>query len=269
MRRPVSFVAYDRDGTALPPFTMTHRDFHYNEYEFYGQDSWRIRPNLTLTYGLRWQYHSVPFEANGFEAVSNQNLNTIFPVRVANALQGISGNDAAPIVSYNLGGPANHGPDYYKPDYHDFSPRLGIAYTPSFSSGLLGSLFGNRKTTIRAGGGIVYDRVLSTLSFELDEQSFVFDSNPVDNYGGGAIRSPPWRPARDSPLWARLPHLPHRLQSGPFRSPPMWMIPVRRWALPTAGSRAFCNSTKTSKPLIPTPTHSVFSANCRVILWWK
>jgi len=179
-----SFVAYDRDGNALPSFTMTHRDFHYNEFEFYGQDSWRVRPNLTVTYGLRWQYHSVPFEANGFEAVSNQNINTIFPVRVANALQGISGNDAAPIVSYNLGGSANHGPDYYKPDYHDFSPRLGIAYTPSFSSGLLGSLFGNRKTTIRAGGGIVYDRVLSTLSFELDEQSFVFDSNPVDNYGG-------------------------------------------------------------------------------------
>ena len=179
-----SFVAYDHDGNALPSFTMTHRDFHYNEYEFYGQDSWRVRPNLTVTYGLRWQYHSVPFEANGFEAVSNQNINTIFPVRVANAAQGISGNDAAPLVSYNLGGPVNDGPDYYKPDYHDFSPRLGIAYTPSFSSGLLGSLFGDHKTTIRAGGGIVYDRVLSTLSFELDEQTFVFDSNPVENYGG-------------------------------------------------------------------------------------
>jgi hypothetical protein len=179
-----SFVAYDHDGNALAPFTMTHRNFHYNEYEFYGQDSWRVRPNLTVTYGLRWQYHSVPFEATGFQTVSNQNLNTIFPIRVANALQGISGNDAAPLVSYNLGGPANNGPNYYAPDYRDFSPRLGIAYTPSFSSGLLGSLFGNRKTTIRAGGGIVYDRVLSTLSFELDEQTFVFDSNPVDNYGG-------------------------------------------------------------------------------------
>jgi hypothetical protein len=180
-----SSVAYDHGGTALAPYTMTHRDFHYNEFEFYGQDSWRVRPNITVTYGLRWQYHSVPFEANGFEAVPNQNISTIFPVRVANALQGISGNDAAPIVSYNLGGPANNGPDYYKPDYHDFSPRLGIAYTPSFSDGLLGSLLGNHKTTIRAGGGIVYDRVLSTLSFELDEQTFVFDSNPVQNYGGG------------------------------------------------------------------------------------
>ena len=179
-----SFLSYDHDGNVLPQYSFPRRNFHYNEYEFYGQDSWRIRPSLTLTFGLRWQYHSVPFEANGFQAVPNQNIDTIFPVRVNAALQGISGPDAAPLVSYNLGGPANHGPDYYKPDYHDFSPRVGIAYSPSFTSGVLGSVFGDRKTTIRAGGAIVYDRVLSTLSFELDEQTFVFDSNPIVNYGG-------------------------------------------------------------------------------------
>lgn len=179
-----SFLAYDHDGNVLPSYTTTHRNFHYNEYEFYAQDSWKMRRDLTLTYGLRWQYHSVPFEANGFQTVSNQNIDTIFPARLAAAAQGISGNDAAPLVSYNLGGPANHGPDYYKPSYRDFSPRLGVAYSPSFTSGLLGALFGDRKTTIRAGGSIVYDRVLSTLSFELDQQTFVFDSNPIDNYGG-------------------------------------------------------------------------------------
>lgn len=179
-----SQLAYDHDGNVLPSYSVTHRDFHYNEYEFYAQDSWRLRSDLTVTYGLRWQYHSVPFEANGFQTVSTNNINDIFSARVNAAAQGISGNDAAPLVSFGLGGPANKGPDYYKPDYHDFSPRLGIAYSPSFSNGLLGAIFGNRKTTIRAGGGIVYDRVLSTLSFELDEQTFVFDSNPVVNYGG-------------------------------------------------------------------------------------
>ncbi len=179
-----SQVAYDHAGNALPAYSTTHRDFHYNEYEFYAQDSWRVRSDLTVTYGLRWQYHSVPFEANGFQTVSNNNISNIFPARVAAAAQGISGNDAAPLVSFALGGPANNGPGYYKPDYHDFSPRLSVAYSPSFTSGLLAALFGNRKTTIRAGGGIVYDRVLSTLSFELDEQTFVFDSNPIVNYGG-------------------------------------------------------------------------------------
>jgi carboxypeptidase family protein/TonB-dependent receptor-like protein len=179
-----SNFAYDKAGNPLPPYSLTHRDFHYNEYELYAQDSWRIRRDLTLTYGLRWQYHSVPFEANGLQSVSNQNIDTIFPARLAAAAQGISGNDAAPLVSYDLGGPANHAPGYYKPSYRDFGPRLGIAYSPSFTNGLLGAVFGDRKTTIRAGGAIVYDRVLSTLGFELDEQTFLFDSNPILNYGG-------------------------------------------------------------------------------------
>jgi hypothetical protein len=177
-------IAYDKTGNALPPYTTTKRDFHYNEYEFYAQDSWKARRDLTITYGLRWQYHSVPFEANGFESVSSGNIDTIFAARVAAAAQGISGNDAAPLVSYNLGGPANNGPDYYKPSYRDFGPRLGIAYSPSFTNGLLGAVFGDRKTTVRLGGAIVYDRVLSTLGFELDEQTFLFDSNPIVNYGG-------------------------------------------------------------------------------------
>jgi Carboxypeptidase regulatory-like domain len=177
-------IAYDKTGGALPPYTTTKRDFHYNEYEFYAQDSWKARRDLTITYGLRWQYHSVPFEANGFESVSSGNIDTIFAARLSAAAQGISGNDAAPLVSYNLGGPANNGPDYYKPSYRDFGPRLGIAYSPSFTNGLLGAVFGDRKTTVRLGGAIVYDRVLSTLGFELDEQTFLFDSNPIVNYGG-------------------------------------------------------------------------------------
>jgi Carboxypeptidase regulatory-like domain len=186
-----SFIAYDKSGTPLAPYSTTQRNFHYNEYEFYGQDSWRVRPDLTVTYGLRWQYHSVPFEANGFQSVPTTNIDQVFNARVSAAAAGISGNDAAPLVSYNLGGAANNAPGYYKPDYHDFGPRLGIAYSPSFSDGLLGTIFGNRKTTVRAGAGIYYDRVLSTLSFELDEQTFLFDSNPTLFYGDPAGGSDP------------------------------------------------------------------------------
>jgi hypothetical protein len=186
-----SFIAYDKSGTPLAPYSTTQRNFHYNEYEFYAQDSWRVRRDLTVTYGLRWQYHSVPFEANGFESVPTTNIDQVFNARVSAAAAGISGNDAAPLVSYNLGGAANNAPGYYKPDYHDFGPRLGIAYSPSFSDGLLGAILGNRKTTVRAGGGIYYDRVLSTLSFELDEQTFLFDSNPSLFYGDPAGGSDP------------------------------------------------------------------------------
>jgi carboxypeptidase family protein/TonB-dependent receptor-like protein len=132
-----ALVAYDKSGTPLAPYTTTNRNFHYNEYEFYAQDSWRIRPDLTLTYGLRWQYHSVPFEANGFESVPTTNIDQVFNARVAAAAAGTSGNGAAPLVSYDLGGAANNAPGYYKPEYRDFGPRLGIAYSPSFTNGLL------------------------------------------------------------------------------------------------------------------------------------
>ena len=199
-----SFIAYDKSGNPLPPYSTTNRNFHYNEYEFYAQDSWRIRPDLTVTYGLRWQYHSVPFEANGFESVPTTNIDQVFNARVAAAAAGMSGNDAAPLVSYNLGGAANNAPGYYKPEYHDFGPRLGIAYSPSFTDGLLGAVFGNRKTTVRAGGGIYYDRVLSTLSFELDQQTFLFDSNPTLFYGDPAGGSDPTTNLLLSPRFTAL-----------------------------------------------------------------
>ena len=199
-----STINYDKSGTPLAPYTTTHRDFHYNEYEFYAQDSWRIRPDLTLTYGLRWQYHSVPFEANGFQSVPSANIDQIFSARVAAAAAGVSGNDAAPLVSYDLGGAANNAPGYYKPDYRDFGPRVGIAYSPSFTDGLLGAIFGNRKTTVRAGGAIVHDRVLSTLSFELDQQTFLFDSNPTAFYGDPSGSSDPTTNLLLSPRFTTL-----------------------------------------------------------------
>ena len=51
-------------------------------------------------------------------------------------------------MQYNFGGKANHAPGYYHPDWHDFAPRLSIAYNPSFTDGFLGHVMGDRKTVI-------------------------------------------------------------------------------------------------------------------------
>jgi hypothetical protein len=166
-----------------PPGTGKRRDFHYNEYEFYGQDSWKMRNDLTLTYGLRWSYYGVPFEANGFETVPNVGLSQLFSTRVQNGAAGISGPAAAPVLTYDLGGPANHAKGYYSPSMANFGPRLGIAWNPSFKGGLLSSLFGDRKTTVRAGGSIVYDRVAGTLSFVADQLSFLFQNSASQLFG--------------------------------------------------------------------------------------
>jgi Carboxypeptidase regulatory-like domain len=174
---------YDKNANAFPNGTGKKRDFNYNEFEFYSQDSWKLRSDLTVTYGLRYTLHTVPYETNGFQSVPSVNENTYFSDRLNAAAQGISGISAVPIVSYSLGGAANNAPGYYKPDYKDFGPRLGLAYNPGFRSGLLGNLLGDRKTTIRLGSSILYDRISGGASFGLDQNTFLFDSSSVNAFG--------------------------------------------------------------------------------------
>src|SRR5262249_4797286 len=56
---------YDKAGNTLPEGAPVKRYYGLNWYEFYGQDSWRIKPNLTVTYGLRWSLFPPPWEVNG------------------------------------------------------------------------------------------------------------------------------------------------------------------------------------------------------------
>src|SRR5262249_39799918 len=144
------------------------------------------RNDLTLTYGLRWQYYSVPYEINGFEAVPNVGLNTFFSQRVAAAEQGITGNNTIPFVVYSKGGKANNGSGFYHPDWRDFAPRLSFAYTPPSRDGFLGRLFGDRKTVIRGGAGIIFDHPgTEALNFEQNRNSYLFTTSTNTPYGTG------------------------------------------------------------------------------------
>ena len=174
---------YDVNGNALPQGLVANRDYHSTQYEFFGQDSWQVRSGLTVTYGLRWQFHNPLSEVNGFQAVPNLSAQQIFSIRTVDAAQGVSGPNAVPFLSYGLGGSANNGPGYYRPSYTDFEPRLGIAFSPSYTSGFLGHLFGDRKSSLRAGFGINDDVNLIGQGFELDETSFLFSNTIPQNFG--------------------------------------------------------------------------------------
>jgi hypothetical protein len=178
---------YTKGGTPLPPGTGKTRNYRYFEYEFYGMDQWRVTSNLTFTYGLRWQFYSVPYETNGLQSVPTVDFSPFFNARVANGAAGISGADAVPTVQYVLGGAANKGaPSIYNPDYKNFSPRLALAYNPGFRDGLLHSVFGDRRTTIRLGGTIDYDRVnANTINFIQDQISYLFNNTVNTLFGGG------------------------------------------------------------------------------------
>ena len=210
---------YDKSGTAFPNGTGKKRDFNYNEFEFYGQDSWKIRSDLTVTYGLRYLLHTVPYEINGFQSVPSVNENAYLSARLTAAAQGVSGISAVPIMSYSLGGAANNARGYYKPDYKDFGPRLGLAYNPGFHGGLLGSLFGDRKSTVRMGGAILYDRISGGASFGLDQNTFLFDSGANNPFG---VSNDPITSLQTDPRFNGI-----NTNLPPFPAPPSTKAPVQ------------------------------------------
>ncbi len=149
---------FNKQGALLPQGTQINRDFGLNFYEFYGQDSWRIKPNLTLTYGLRYTLAPAPWELNGEQVSPNVGFGTLFNENVVNMAKGV-GYEADPTISFVLGGKANGGTPLYQTQKANFSPRVAIAYSPRPSSDWLKKIIGDGdKTVIRSGFGRVYDR---------------------------------------------------------------------------------------------------------------
>ena len=159
----------DRNGNVLPEGAPVKRNYGLDWYEFYGQDTWRIKPNFTLTYGLRWSLFPPPWETNGLQSSPTFGLGTQFALNEKNMEQGI-GYNSEPPIAFTLGGPVNNGPGFYPFEKTDFGPRVSIAYSPRFAGGLLKNLFGqNDKTVIRAGFSRVYDRAGFALLNSFDQ----------------------------------------------------------------------------------------------------
>jgi carboxypeptidase family protein len=149
----------DANGNPISPTGLPmKRHYGLDWYEFYGQDSWRVKPNLTLTYGLRWSLFPSPWETNGMQAASAFSLGKQFNINESNMKQGL-GYTSESTISLIPGGPVNHGPGFYQLSKSDFAPRISVAYSPRPNGGWLQTLFGDAgKTSIRAGFGEVYDR---------------------------------------------------------------------------------------------------------------
>ena len=108
---------------------------------FFGQDRWRVNQQLTLTLGLRWEYFGVA--VNSLTKASWSGLFNIDPV--------------------TLDGPYRQ-PSKIDKDLNNFSPSVGIAYSPNFKDGLLAKLAGARKTVIRTGFQMGYDSFFNNIA---------------------------------------------------------------------------------------------------------
>jgi len=153
------------DGTIIPAGSPVTRNFVSREAELYAQDSWRIKKNFTVTYGLRFSIMPPVHEANGQQLSSNIPIGQWMDTRGTLADQGLS-DQGAGFLSYQP-----NGRPYY-PQHNNWQPRLGIAYSPNGSSGLSKFLFGQGKTSIRAGAGMYYDLIGQPLAGFIASNSY-------------------------------------------------------------------------------------------------
>jgi hypothetical protein len=157
---------FDADGTLLPPGTSAPRDFRTQEYDAYVQDSWKLSPHLTVTGGLRYSISKPVYEKNGFEVSTSLSLSEIFRLRKEAAIRGQNYDVPLTLV---LSGKANNAPPLYNYDKNNFQPRIAIAWSPSFKSGILGKLFGDRnQSVIRGGFAITNDYYGQQLAVNFD-----------------------------------------------------------------------------------------------------
>lgn len=146
----------DGTGTPITQGLPVQRNFALYQNEWYAQDSWKIKPNLTFNYGLRFQMETAPWETNGQEVAPNFNLGNWFNIRGADQFSGLPSN-LDPLISFDLAGRTNHRADLW-PTAKNFAPRISLAWSPEFGDGWLGRVFGTGdKTVIRAGFGMYYD----------------------------------------------------------------------------------------------------------------
>lgn len=123
------------------------------EFGFFAQDSWRFRPNVTFTGGLRWEVQT-PFKS----------LNTSYSQVAYNSLFGESGVGNLFKPGTLSGSPTQYtqfkeGDKTYNTDYTNLAPSLGLAWTINTKNSMLKRVFGDGgQSVIRAGYSVAYNR---------------------------------------------------------------------------------------------------------------
>jgi outer membrane receptor protein involved in Fe transport len=109
--------------------------FNQEKIYFFGQDDWKVTPNLTLNLGLRYEYATLPRDA------ALQALNSI--------------SDQPGFITFGVP----------KTDKNNIAPRVGFAYSPEFEGGVMGRIFGGRgASSIRANFSMSYGEVFGNLT---------------------------------------------------------------------------------------------------------
>ncbi len=152
-----------RDGNLqpLPVGSSLEADTTQRYFSAYFLDTWRVKPSLSVNYGLYYGFTTAPIEAEGKQTIAGfAGTNTL--INAADYLRekldtsvagGIFNPDVAFFPIADSGQSAA-----YDTDYRNISPRAAIAWNPSYTDGFWGRLFGDQKTVFRGGYSLLWDR---------------------------------------------------------------------------------------------------------------
>jgi hypothetical protein len=150
-----------------PNLTLTGQNYLQDhsitdQYSMFFTDSFKIKPNLTLNYGLEWGVQLPPYETQGKQMIlvdsngTQMDYQSILDNTASYAAQGKVYN---PVLGFEpitaLGG---HPKYPFQNFFGGFAPRVSLAWNPGFDSGIMNKIFGNKKTVFRGGYGRIYDR---------------------------------------------------------------------------------------------------------------
>ena len=140
------------DLTPNPPGTPNTANSLVDDYDIHFVDTWRFKPTFTLAYGLDWGYQTPPYETRGQQTVmvDTTNNNQILPFStwsrnmISSALQGVPYVPTLGFMPVRQAGRKYP----YDPDYHNFAPRLSLAWNPKGGANVF-----------RLGYGRYFDRI--------------------------------------------------------------------------------------------------------------
>lgn len=171
-----NFLRGNRDGACgancdySEPQIEVDAQIRQNRYEFFAQDAWRLKPNLTLEYGVRYALYPAIQDAN--DILTNFDPSLFDPTRAAQV-------NAAGQVVIGTGDPLNgiviagqnseFGRAIYGTDKNNIQPRVGVSW----------DLFSDGRTLLRSAYGVYYDQVLTGIFLQNAFVNPPFVGNPV------------------------------------------------------------------------------------------
>lgn len=160
----------------LPEF---YRGYRANEMAFYFQDDWKLRRNLTLNLGVRWEYFGPPhnfregidsnfYFGTGVTPVPNPSSNVFFP------------SNSPLIARLVTGSFQQRDHSIWEKDTNNFAPRVGFAW----------DVFNDQKLVVRGGGGMFYDRIWNNLFENIRFNAPFFNFSTIGAFGNGVPAGP-------------------------------------------------------------------------------